>query len=98
MRRRHRGHFDFWADFHTDNAAVFAFLEKSLRRLVNALIKAGTTGAAASFFAWAAAGAGDVEFMTSAMQPVSPARSSRDTGAGSACSGAIFTVINWTTE
>lgn len=51
MRRRHRGHFDFWADFHTDNAAMFAFLEKSLRRLVNALIKAGTTGAAASFFA-----------------------------------------------
>lgn len=98
MRRRHRGHFDFWADFHTDNAPVFAFLKKSLGRLVNALIKAGTTGAAAPFFAWAAAGAGDVEFMTSALQPVSPARSSRDTGAGSACSGAIFKVIDRAAE
>lgn len=30
-----RSHFDYWADFHTDSAAVFAYLEKSVRRLVN---------------------------------------------------------------
>lgn len=64
---------------------MFAYLKKSLRRLVNALIKAGTTGAANSFFAWAAASAGDVEFMMSAPQPVSPVWRSHDTGAGPAC-------------
>lgn len=54
---------------------MFAYL-KSVRRLVNLVIKAGMAGPAAS----AAACAGDVQLMTSCVQLVTPGRSSHDTG------------------
>lgn len=74
-----RSHFDYWADFHTDSMMMFAYL-KSVRRLVNLVIKAGMAGATASVFARAAACVGDVQLMTSCVQLVTPGRSSHDTG------------------
>lgn len=71
-----RSHFDYWADFHTDSATMFAYLQKSARRLVNCHQSRYGWGRHVLLFAWAAASAGEVEFITSAHHT---ARGSRDT-------------------